>query len=248
MSWLSEAQQNLQQRQATIAPQISTQDSSFSTYVQNLLSQPRPQGNMFTGFTQDPFEKQNQIDLLAKEEADRLAAEEEAKKLAATAAATQAQQGMMTGGGSSNNTELNPYVAAFLDAETPAERDARLSSMGGLLGNIAKVATGNVGNLSSVNIASALGLDETTARAAQLAAQYAQTPEALRGLLPMTGAAYALTTPAGQANPQQTAALASQYESLGYSPETSAGLAIASQESAQSNPDGTYGDGGDYAD
>ena len=106
----------------------------------------------------DPFRKQNAIQQASLDAALK-------KKQADEAA--QRVQGMLSGGGDAAETgDLNPYVAAFLDAETDAERGARLGAFG-------KTMLGMVTGLPlSSDFATMAGLNSTAGMQGQLAAMY----------------------------------------------------------------------------
>ena len=232
-------------------------DKSFADYVKDVMALlPTVDKSMLTGSTNPDADKYRE-DPLWRSRAIKAAAEEEAKKNALDAALPTVAE---AGGDSSFGKELNPYVRDFLDKETPEVRDARLaafqqsipSMIGGLLG-IPVPGAATFGQISGMTDASGR---PTYAGAAQAGQKYNNTPGWLQSLINPAASTLAAASPMGQVNPQQTSWLAAQYESLGYSPEASAGLAIASQESSQGQQGtnafggigGSYSDGGDYGD
>lgn len=223
-------------------------DKSFAEYVQDVMAAlPTVNRGLMTG-TVSPDADKYREDPLWKSRAIKAAAEEEAKKKAILdEVLTSPVQG-----GESRDQGLDPQVAAFLDAETPAARDARLGffqqAVPGVVAGMFGIPTSGMPSFGQVaGLTDARGMP-TYAGALQAGQQYNATPGWLRGMIPFSASTIAASTPMGLTNPQQTATLAAQYEAMGYSPEAAAGLSIASQESAQGNPDGTYSDGGDYGD
>ena len=147
---------------------------SFTDFVQNLFpSLGQTRQPMLTGtfadpssyrsspeaaaYYADPFRKQNAIQQASLDAALK-------KKQADEAA--QRVQGMLSGGDAAETGDLNPYVAAFLDSETDAERGARLGAFG-------KAALGMVTGLPiSSDFATMAGLNSTAGMQGQLAAMY----------------------------------------------------------------------------
>ena len=117
------ARLNGQQAQA---PKAAT---DFSTYVQNLLLNPNPQGGMMTdaeAYRADPFRRQNAINTSLDEALKKKQAEE-----AARAAAAGGGMGMMSSGGggdSGNNVQLTEEQLAFLENETLDQRGERIKN------------------------------------------------------------------------------------------------------------------------
>lgn len=102
----------------------------------------------------DPFRQQKAIEQAALDEALK---QKEVEKV----------QGMLSGDIGGQDQDLNEYVAAFLAAENPTEKEARLGAFSkGALGML----TGGI-PLSS-NFATMLGLNSTAGMQGQLAAQY----------------------------------------------------------------------------
>ena len=147
---------------------------SFTDFVQNLFpSLGQTRQPMLTGtfadpssyrsspeaasYYADPFRKQNAIQQASLDAALK-------KKQADEAA--QRVQGMLSGGDAAETGDLNPYVSAFLDSETDAERGARLGAFG-------KTALGMVTGLPlSSDFATMAGLNSTAGMQGQLAAMY----------------------------------------------------------------------------
>ena len=134
--------------------------NEFDLFIQELLGNPNPKGNMFTGqfvkdqreddYYKNPFRMQDSID-----EAMRKKLAEEA---AAKATAAAAQSGMLQQGSQGNQDSgidrggLTADQIAFLDAETPMERYSRITNDLGFLGDL-----GAVGMFGPVGMAAALG-------------------------------------------------------------------------------------------
>ena len=233
-------------------------DKTFAEYVQDVMaSLPTVDRSMLTGSTNSDAEKYKEDPLWRSRAIKAAAKEEEAKKNALDAALpTVAEQR----GSNSNTTELNPYVRDFLDRETPEARDARLAafqqSIPSILGGLLGIPISGGPSFSQFTGMTDASGRPTYAGAAQAGQQYNNTPGWLQSLMNPAASTLAAASPMGQVNPQQTSWLAAQYESLGYSPQASAGLAIASQESSQGQQGtnsfggigGSYADGGDYGD
>ena len=110
--------------------QAPTAASDFANYVQTLMLNPNPQGNMMTdaeAYRADPFRRQNAINANLDAALKKKQMEEEA----ARAAAAGRGMGMMTGGGESGggNFALTPEQEAYLDLQTQAEKDARMGQL-----------------------------------------------------------------------------------------------------------------------
>jgi hypothetical protein len=150
-------------------------EKSFADYVKDVMaSLPKVSNPMLsastdeTAYRANPFYMQEQI-------RKRIAAEEAAKAEAAKTPTVPITQGMMGRSGSSEQG-LNPYVAAFLDAETPGERAQRISdNWGGLL----PIGGFLFGDRSLTG-------KETPALIAQRALQYENIPGWLKDLAPET--------------------------------------------------------------
>ena len=127
---------------------------NFDDYIQQLLGNRNPQGNMLTGvstapnfynqaqnndYYNNPFRRQDSIDAaMAQKLADEQAL---AQQLGLSNAG-----GMMSGGGDSPQTQLTADQIAYFDAETDMERDARINNIfGGLAAPIAGLLGGPVG-------------------------------------------------------------------------------------------------------
>jgi hypothetical protein len=127
-------------------------NSPFDNFIQEMLGNRNPQGNMLTGvsttpnfYTQaqnndyynNPFRKQDSIDAaMAKKLADEQAL---AQQLGVGG-------GMMSGGGDSPQTQLTADQIAYFDAETDMERDARINNIfSGIVAPIAGLLGGPVG-------------------------------------------------------------------------------------------------------
>ena len=132
--------------------------NEFDLFIQELLGNTNPQGNMFTGqfvkdqreddYYKNPFRMQDSID----EAMRKKLAEEAAAKAAAAAQSGMLQQGGQNGGSSGDQMQLTADQIAFLDAETPMERSLRISNDLGFLGNL-----GATGLLGPVGLGAALG-------------------------------------------------------------------------------------------
>lgn len=141
---------------------------SFTDFIQNLFpSMGQTQQPMLTStFTDpsayrmspeaaayyaDPFRRQNTIQQASLDAAlKKKQADEAAQRLS----------GMLSTGvdGGMSDQGLNPAVEAFLNAETPAERDARMTQVSNFL---------NPFSTQPINYATLLGLNSPTAMAAQ---------------------------------------------------------------------------------
>ena len=197
--------------------------ASFNDFVQNLLKSTNPQGGLFTGdvgsfyntgdaaaYYADPFRKQKEINA-AK---------------AATADLSQALQATQptSEGGSSAPAEVNPYVDAFLSNETKADRDARMTQVSNLIGNLFG------GQRNDINASSLLGLNSSAGMAAQRGAQ-AQTASQSPLGSSMFSAAYGYT-------PQELQSIATTYN---ISPSSQQAQMLAEQEAGMN--DGSSYDG-----
>lgn len=232
--------------------------ASFADYVKDLMSVlPTVNGNPMLSVTsqtdaakyrENPFYMQDEI-------RKRILAEEEVKKAAeAEARAAMAQErGMMGGGGGSDGaTAIDPSVLAYLNAENSTARgirnnaaiDALLNPLGG----------GSVG--AAMGLTDSMGFT-TPGRMAQMAYQYNNTPDFLKGVLPQSYAnaagfisqsdsIFGGMNPAGQVSmgAQQAAALAAQDAGLFDSPAERA--AWYSDNSSSSSDSG--GSSGGYSD
>lgn len=150
---------------------------NFNDYIQELLGNPNPKGNMLTGvsttpnfynqaqnndYYNNPFRRQDSIDAaMAKKLADEQAL---ARQLGIPTTT-----GMLGGGSDSGENSLDPATLAYLNAENSTERGARNNAF----------FDGNFG---------AMGLDAqgmpTPGRMAQMAYQYQNTPSWLQPMLP----------------------------------------------------------------
>jgi hypothetical protein len=112
--------------------QAPTAASDFANYVQTLLLNPNPQGNMMTdaeAFRADPFRRQNAINANLDAALKKKQMEEEAAR--AAAAGGGGGMGMMSSGGggdSGNNVQLTEEQLAFLENETLDQRGARIQN------------------------------------------------------------------------------------------------------------------------
>jgi len=136
--------------------QAPTAASDFANYVQTLMLNPNPQGNMMTdaeAYRADPFRRQNAINANLDAALKKKQMEEEA----ARAAAAGGGMGMMTGGSPGDSIGLTEDQIAFLDAEAaiPGARDARMGKINSML---SLVAQGIVPGLPSLSI-SQMGLE-----------------------------------------------------------------------------------------
>lgn len=140
---------------------------SFTDFVQNLFpSMGQVQQPMFTSpfvdpsayraspeaaaYYADPFRKQNTIQQASLDAALKKKQADEAAQRLSGMLSTGVDGGMESG--------LNPAVEAFLNAETPAERDARMTQISNFL---------NPFSTQPINYATLLGLNNPTAMAAQ---------------------------------------------------------------------------------
>ena len=225
--------------------------ASFADYIKDLMSVlPTVNGNPMLSVTsqtdaakyrENPFYMQDEI-------RKRIELEEEAKKAAeAEVRAAMAQErGMMGGGGSDGATAIDPSVLAYLNAENSTARgirnnaaiDALLNPLGG----------GSVG--AAMGLTDSMGFT-TPGRMAQMAYQYNNTPDFLKGVLPQSYAnaagfisqsdsIFGGMNPAGQVSmgAQQAAALAAQDAGLFDSPAERA--AWYSDNSSSSSDSGGY--------
>ena len=131
--------------QQTQTPKAAT---DFSTYVQNLLLNPNPQGGMMSdaeAYRADPFRRQNAINASLDEALKKKQAEE-----AARAAAAGGGMGMMGSGGDSGTpTELTEDQKAFFDwmentPEGQAFKDQRGQQLSNLFGLMTPMAGINI--------------------------------------------------------------------------------------------------------
>ena len=132
---------------------------NFDSYIQALLGNPNPKGNMLTGVSTTPnfynqaqnndyynnrFRKQNSIDSIDAAMAKKLADEQAlAQQLGLSNAG-----GMMSGGGGGGDSEvsLTPDQIAYFDAETDMERDARMNNIfSGIAAPLAGLLGGPIG-------------------------------------------------------------------------------------------------------
>ena len=110
--------------------QAPTAASDFANYVQTLLLNPNPQGNMMTdteAYRADPFRRQNAINANLDAALKKKQMEEEAAR---AAAAGGGGMGMMSSGGDSvgTNVQLTEEQLAFLENETLDQRGERLKN------------------------------------------------------------------------------------------------------------------------
>jgi len=128
---------------------------NFDDYIQQLLGNRNPQGNMLTGvstapnfynqaqnndYYNNPFRRQDSIDAaMAQKLADEQAL---AQQLGLSNAG-----GMMSGGGGGDSeVSLTPDQIAYFDAETGMERDARMNNIfNGIAAPIAGLLGGPIG-------------------------------------------------------------------------------------------------------
>lgn len=130
--------------QQTQTPKAAT---DFSTYVQNLLLNPNPQGGMMSdaeAYRADPFRRQNAINASLDEALKKKQAEEAAK-----AAATRGGGMMGSGGDSGTPTELTEDQKAFFDwmentPEGQAFKDQRGQQLNNLFGLMSPMAGMNI--------------------------------------------------------------------------------------------------------
>jgi len=228
-------------------------EKSFADYVKdvmsvlpsvdrsNMLAPTTMSAEEVAAYRANPFYKQEEI-------RQRIAAEEAAKT-----PTTPISQGMMADGGDSGGQDqpINPYVAAFLEAETPQERANRIQNdLFGLkpIGAFMLGGTAGLGGLLS-------GQPVTPALSAQRAMQYQNTPNWLKDMFPGTF---------GVGSPYADAARAQEYQNnlqdilsrTGFSPDGStytssyggtydtSGISAAEQAGLESARD-TYGYGSD---
>lgn len=226
--------------------------ASFADYVKDLMSVlPTVNGNPMMSVTsqtdaakyrENPFYMQDEI-------RKRIELEEEAKKAAeAEARAAMAQErGMMGGGGGSDGaTAIDPSVLAYLNAENSTARGVRNNAAINALLN--PMGGGSIG--SALGLTDSMGFT-TPGRMAQMAYQYNNTPDFLKGALPQSYAnaagfisqsdsIFGGMNPAGQVSmgAQQAAALAAQDAGLFDSPAERA--AWYSDNSSSSSDSGGY--------
>ena len=130
-------------------------NSPFDNFIQEMLGNRNPQGNMLTGvstapnfynqaqnndYYNNPFRRQDSIDAgMAKKLADEQAL---AQQLGLSNAG-----GMMSGGGGGDSeVSLTPDQIAYFDAETDMERDTRMNNLfSGLAAPIAGLLGGPLG-------------------------------------------------------------------------------------------------------
>ena len=162
---------------------------NFDDYIQQLLGNVNPQGNMLTGvsttpnfYTQaqnndyydNPFKRQDSIDAAM------------AKKLADEQALAQqlGVGGMMSnGGGGDSEVSLTPDQIAYFDAETDMERDARINNIfNGIAAPIAGLLGGPIGyglgSLVPNNVPVYSGRDDYSTRSPELIRQQIQAEKA----------------------------------------------------------------------
>lgn len=231
--------------------------ASFADYIKDLMSVlPTVNGNPMLSVTsqtdaakyrENPFYMQDEI-------RKRIAAEEEVKKAAeAEARAAMAQErGMMGGGGGGDGaTAIDPSVLAYLNAENSTARgirnnaaiDALLNPLGG----------GSIG--AAMGLTDSMGFT-TPGRMAQMAYQYNNTPDFLKGALPQSYAnaagfisqsdsIFGGMNPTGQVSmgAQQAAALAAQDAGLFDDPAERAAW-YAANSGGGSSGDSSSGGGG----
>ena len=131
--------------QQTQTPKAAT---DFSTYVQNLLLNPNPQGGMMTdaeAYRADPFRRQNAINASLDEALKKKQAEEAVR--AATAAGGMGMMG--SGGDSGTPTELTEDQKAFFDwmentPEGQAFKDQRGQQLSNLFGLMSPMSGMNI--------------------------------------------------------------------------------------------------------
>ena len=210
--------------------QAPTAASDFANYVQTLLLNPNPQGNMMTdaeAYRADPFRRQNAINANLDAALKKKQMEEEA----ARAAAAGGGMGMMSSGGESSMEQgIDPAVAAYLDAENMGARGVRNNAAMNVLGSL--VAGYPMGGTSgALGTTDSMGFT-TAGRMNQMAYQYNKTPDFLKPYLPQSYAnaagyinqsdsVFNPMNPNGNVNMgvQQAAMLAAQDEGLFDTPE-----------------------------
>ena len=225
--------------------------ASFADYIKDLMSVlPTVNGNPMLSVTsqtdaakyrENPFYLQDEI-------RQRIKLEEEVKKAAeAEARAAMAQErGMMGGGGGGDSaTAIDPSVLAYLNAENSTARGVRNNAIIDLLNPL---GGGSIG--AAMGLTDSMGFT-TPGRMAQMAYQYNNTPDFLKGVLPQSYAnaagfisqsdsIFGGMNPAGQVSmgAQQAAALAAQDAGLFDSPAERA--AWYSDNSSSSSDSGGY--------
>ena len=164
---------------------------NFDDYIQQLLGNVNPQGNMLTGVSTAPnfynqaqnndyydnrFRRQDSIDVaMAKKLADEQAL---VQQLGLSNAG-----GMMSGGGDSPQTQLTADQIAYFDAETDMERDARINNIfNGIAAPIAGLLGGPIGyglgSLVPNNVPVYSGRDDYSTRSPELIRQQIQAEQA----------------------------------------------------------------------
>ena len=163
---------------------------NFDDYIQQLLGNVNPQGNMLTGVSTTPnfytqaqnndyydnrFRRQDSIDAaMAKKLADEQAL---AQQLGVGG-------GMMSGGGGGDSeVSLTPDQIAYFDAETDMERDARINNIfNGIAAPIAGLLGGPIGyalgSLVPNNVPVYSGRDDYSTRSPELIRQQIQAEKA----------------------------------------------------------------------
>ncbi len=226
--------------------------ASFADYVKDLMSVlPTVKGNPMMSVTSqtDAAKYRENPHYLQDEIRKRIELEEEAKKAAeAEARAAMAQErGMMGGGGGSDGaTAIDPSVLAYLNAENSTARGVRSNAAINAL--LSPMGGGSIG--SALGLTDSMGFT-TPGRMAQMAYQYNNTPDFLKGVLPQSYAnaagfisqsdsIFGGMNPAGQVSmgAQQAAALAAQDAGLFDSPAERA--AWYSDNSSSSSDSGGY--------
>ena len=224
--------------------------ASFADYVKDLMSVlPTVNGNPMLSVTSqtDAAKYRENPFYLRDEIRQRIKLEEEAKKAAeAEARAAMAQERGMMGGGEDSTTAIDPSVLAYLNAENSTARGVRNSA--GINALLNPLGGGSIG--SALGLTDSMGFT-TPGRMAQMAYQYNNTPDFLKGILPQSYAnaagfisqsdsIFGGMNPAGQVSmgAQQAAALAAQDAGLFDSPAERA--AWYSDNSSSSNDSGGY--------
>ena len=162
-------------------------NSPFDNFIQEMLGNRNPQGNMLTGvstpsnfyteaqnndYYNNRFRKQDSIDAaMAQKLADEQAL---AQQLGLSNAG-----GMMSGGGDSPQTQLTADQIAYFDAETDMERDARINNIfNGIAAPIAGLLGGPIGyglgSLVPNNVPVYSGRDDYSTRSPELIRQQVQ--------------------------------------------------------------------------
>ena len=165
-------------------------NSPFDNFIQEMLGNRNPQGNMLTGvstpsnfyteaqnndYYNNRFRKQDSIDAaMAQKLADEQAL---AQQLGVGGG------GMMSGGGDSPQTQLTADQIAYFDAETDMERDARINNIfNGIAAPIAGLLGGPIGyglgSLVPNNVPVYSGRDDYSTRSPELIRQQIQAEQA----------------------------------------------------------------------